>query len=57
MSEGLTAEQARDKIYQDLIKERKMDSAKALRQYQDIIRPVNNRDKTPPFSPPELSKS
>jgi len=56
LAEGLTEEQAREKIYQDLTIEGRPDDAKKLRQYQDFIHPVSKKDKPPPSSPPEPPK-
>jgi hypothetical protein len=50
-AEGLTPEQAREKMYQDLLKKGNLEGAKALRAYQDIVHPVKTGDQLPPPSP------
>ena len=50
MGEGLGVEQARARIYQDLLEKGDMKGAKAMRQYQDIIHPMKANDQTPPPS-------
>jgi hypothetical protein len=37
---GLTPEQAREKVYQNLIERGDLEGAKALRAYQDVVHPV-----------------
>jgi len=44
MGEGLTVEQARARIYQDLLEKGDMKGAKAMLQYQDIIHPIKADD-------------
>lgn len=52
IAEGKTIEQAREKIYQDLLDNGDIESAKRMRQYQDIVHPLKTDDKQPP-SPPQ----
>jgi hypothetical protein len=49
---GLTVEQARDKMYQDLIDKGNLKAAKLMRELQDRIHPLKNRGQPPPSSPP-----
>lgn len=46
-SEGLTVEQAREKVYQDLLEKGDVKGAKAMRAYQDIIHPLKADDQSP----------
>jgi len=48
MAEGFTLEQAREKIYQDLLEKGDLEAAKALRAYQDIIHPLKTGNRQPP---------
>lgn len=48
MSEGITLEQAREKIYQDLLDKGNLEAAKAMRAYQDIIHPLKTGNEQPP---------
>ncbi|MFC2072882.1 hypothetical protein ACFLUU_09370 [Chloroflexota bacterium] len=51
MAEGLTSEQAREKMYQDLQDNGDLKGAKAMRAYQDIVHPLKDGDQDPPTSP------
>jgi hypothetical protein len=56
IAEGLTPEQAREKIYQDLIEKGDVKGAKLIRAYQDAVHPLKNVDQPPPpLSPETLS--
>ena len=57
MAEGLTSEQAREKIYQDLLDKGDLEGAKMMRQYQDIIHALKADDQVPPPSAPQLPSS
>ncbi|MFC1953066.1 hypothetical protein ACFLWR_02925 [Chloroflexota bacterium] len=48
---GLTREQARDKVYQDLMDKADLEGAKMMRQYQDKIHPMKSEDQNPPAKP------
>jgi hypothetical protein len=54
VAEGNTIEQAREKIYQDLLKNGDIEGAKALRAYQDIVHPskTGNQQPSPTPKPP-----
>ncbi len=52
MAEGLTAEQAREKIYQDLVDKGDLEGAKKMREYQNIVHPLKTGDHLPPPKPP-----
>jgi len=54
-AQGLTPEQAREKIYQDLLEKGDLKGAKALRVYQDIVHPLKADDHSPPSTPPQPS--
>ena len=55
MAEGLTEEQARERIYQDIEKDGDPNKAKAMREFQDKIHPLKiNGQEEPPVSPPQL---
>ena len=45
---GMTLDQARDKMYQDLIGAGEVKAADELRRYQDIIHPVMKQRQSPP---------
>jgi hypothetical protein len=52
MSEGCTQEQAREKIYQDLINKGDIEGAKMMHAYQDKVHPLKkSSDQTPPPAP------
>jgi hypothetical protein len=53
MGEGLTLEQAREKVYQDLLKKGDLERAKMMRAFQDVVHPLKPGDQTPPPSPPQ----
>lgn len=53
MAEGLTSEQAREKIYQDLLDNRDLEGARMMRKYQDVIHPLKTKGQKPPPSPSE----
>ncbi len=53
MAEGLTTEEAREKVYQDLIEKGDLKGAKALRAFQDKVHPPKTNDQIPPLSPPQ----
>jgi hypothetical protein len=46
MAEGLTKEQAREKIFQDLIAKGDLKGAKIMREFQDRIHPLKNDNKS-----------
>jgi len=48
---GLTEEQARDKLYQELIAQGETKAAEALRAFQDVIHPLKPPGSPPPESP------
>jgi hypothetical protein len=54
MTVGLTREQAREKIYQDLVDKGDLKGAKVLRDFQDKIDPVKADDHLPPSSTPPM---
>jgi hypothetical protein len=48
-------EKAREKMYQDLLKKGDLKTAKAMRQFQDKVHPLETKGlEEPPASPPEL---
>jgi hypothetical protein len=54
-AEGLTPEQARERIYQDVVQGGDLKRAKAMRQFQDKVHPLESKGlEEPPASPPEL---
>ncbi len=53
MAEGLTKDQAREKIYLDLINSGNLEGAKKVRDYQNIIHPLKTGNQQL-HSPPEL---
>jgi hypothetical protein len=58
MAEGLTLEQAREKMYQDLLKIGDIKEAKMLREFQDRVHPAkpdSNVPTTPPGQPSSSS--
>jgi hypothetical protein len=57
MAEGLTMEQAREKMYQDLLKKGDIKSAKMLREFQDRVHPVKPDSNVPPTPPGQPSPS
>jgi hypothetical protein len=56
MATGLTGEQVREKIYNDLLAKGDIKSAKLLHEFQDNIHPVKSDSKVPP-TPPEQPPS
>jgi len=50
MAEGLSKEQAREKIYQDLIDNGDLKGAEEMRKYQDNVHPLNANEQKPPWS-------
>jgi len=52
-AEGLTMEQAHEKVYLDLIEKGDLEGAKALRAFQDKVHPLKSNDQIPPQSPPQ----
>jgi len=46
---GLTEEQAREKIYQDLVEKGDLNKAKMMREFQDKVHPLGDNDKTMQF--------
>jgi hypothetical protein len=51
MFNGFTQEQAREKMYQDLIIKGNLQNAKKMREFQDKYDPLKTNDQTPPPSP------
>jgi len=51
MAEGLTKEEAREKMYQDLLDKGDLKRAKILREFQDKVHPLKTNDQLPPPSP------
>jgi len=51
IAEGLTEEQAREKMYQDLANKGDLNRAKFLRGFQDKIHPLKKDDQLPPSTP------
>jgi hypothetical protein len=56
MAQGLTMEQAREKIYQDVLKKGDTKSAKMLREFQDRVHPLKS-DSEVPLKPPDQPQS
>ncbi len=57
MAEGLTMEQARDKMVQMLIDGGRPDMAEVMRKFQDIVHPLPRQSqKPPPENPPAPPK-
>ncbi len=54
---GLTEEQARKKIYQDLLDTGDLKGARMMRAYQDMIHPLKGNSQEPPTSPPQPPSS
>jgi polyhydroxyalkanoate synthesis regulator phasin len=48
-------EEAREKIYQDLVDKGDLEGAKAMRAYQDVIHPVKSSGQSLPKSPTQPS--
>ncbi|MCJ7744620.1 MAG: hypothetical protein MUO99_08730 [Dehalococcoidales bacterium] len=53
IAEGFTLEQAREKVFQDLLKRGDLEGAKMMREYQDAVHPLKSGDRLPPPSPPQ----
>lgn len=51
VAEGLTPEQAREKIYKDLLEKGDLKGARMIRAYQGVIHPMKADDQDPPTSP------
>jgi hypothetical protein len=51
MAEGFTLEQAREKVYQDLLERGDLEGAKMMRAYQDVVHPLKAGDQAPPPLP------
>jgi FixJ family two-component response regulator len=47
MVDGLTADQAREKMYQDLLQKGDEKMARMVREFQDKVHPLENRGKAP----------
>lgn len=56
MAAGLTKEEAREKMYQDLLEKGDLKRAKMLRAFQDKVHPVKHDSEVPP-TPPEQPPS
>jgi hypothetical protein len=56
-TEGLTTEQAREKMYRDLIEKGNQKGAKALRAFQDKVHLLKKNDQAPPPLPDQPSPS
>ncbi len=52
MGEGLTPEQSREKIYQDLLAKGDLKGAEMVRRFQDRVHPLKDVGKVPPPGPP-----
>ena len=50
-AKGLTPEQAREKIYQDLLEKGDLKGAKMMRELQDKVHPMKTGDQLLPPSP------
>jgi hypothetical protein len=57
MTTGLTMEQAREKMYQNLLEKGDIKKAKTLREFQDRVHPVNPDSKVPPKLPEQPPSS
>jgi len=53
IAEGFTLDEAREKVYQDLLKRGDLKGAKMMREYQDVVHPLKSGDRLPPPSPPQ----
>jgi len=51
MAEGLTPEQAREKIYQDLVNKGDLKRANMIREFQNKVHPLKKGDQLPPSTP------
>jgi len=52
-AEGLTPEQARGKMYQDLLKRGNLQGAKLFREFQDKVHPLKAGGQSPPAISPQ----
>ena len=59
-AEGFSEEQAREKLYQDLVDADNPEAAEMLRRYQDIVHPIKDvtdmEKNPPPDRPPDVKK-
>jgi hypothetical protein len=53
MGEGFTLDEAREKVYQDLLNKGDLEGTKMMRAFQDVVHPLNTGDQFPPPSPPQ----
>ena len=51
MAEGCSEEQAREKVYQDLVAKGNLKEAKLMRDLQDKVHPLKDKGQSPPASP------
>jgi hypothetical protein len=56
-AQGLTTEQAREKIYQDFLEKNDLKGAKLMREFQDKVHPLGNNDQVATPSPDQPSSS
>jgi hypothetical protein len=52
MGDGLSPEQGREKIYQDLVAGGDLEGARMVREFQDRVHPVKDNGRAPPPEPP-----
>ena len=57
IADGLTAEQAREKIYQDFLEKNDLKGAKLMREFQDKVHPLGKTDQVATPSPDQPSSS
>jgi hypothetical protein len=57
MADGLTQEEAREKLYQDLLDKGDPKVTKLMREFQDEVHPLGKNDQMPPPSPPQPPSS
>jgi hypothetical protein len=53
MTEGLSPEEAREKMYKNLLEKGNLKGAEALRKFQDKHHPLKTNDREPPSAPPQ----
>lgn len=53
-AEGLTPEQAREKIYQDFLKKGDLKGAEVMCEFQNKVHPLKAGDQLPPSTPTQL---
>ena len=53
MFEGLNREQAREKMYQELLEKGDLEGAKRMRRFQDKVHPLKKDDPEMPLSSPQ----